>query len=114
MTMFDKPTLTLQEAANLLGFKGVGRLRRKASEGQIPGAFKISNKWMFLTDELIQHVRTYNDRKHSQTEKTARNNQWQSLRKRTRPTITPSSCSTELELRKVLELPPQRKQKNMS
>jgi hypothetical protein len=55
-TQFMLSSMGLDEAAEFLGFKNVERLRQKAKNGQIPGAFKVSRCWRFYTPILVQFV----------------------------------------------------------
>ena len=56
--MENQLTIDLKEAALILGFKSVWRLREKAKRGQIPGAFKAGRNWMFYKPDLIDWMRT--------------------------------------------------------
>ncbi len=50
-----KPFLTLAEASDMLG-KSQETVRQWAAAGKIP-AGKIDRSWVFVTEDLIEHVR---------------------------------------------------------
>ena len=55
-TEFIRLTINLPEAAEFLGFKSTERLRQKAKQGAIPGAFKIGKYWKFYKPKLVEYV----------------------------------------------------------
>ncbi|MFT3906386.1 MAG: helix-turn-helix domain-containing protein [Steroidobacteraceae bacterium] len=54
-------TLTLQQAADLLGLHRV-TLAAKAHAGEIPGA-RIGRRWIFVTDDLLTYIRAHYPRR---------------------------------------------------
>ncbi len=96
-------TIGIKEAAEFLGFKGTTRLSTKAKAGLIPGAFKISNRWMFLVDELREFARNYHKQIiTSDMVRRRRVDSWQLLKIKNHPTTTRDSRSVELECTNLL------------
>ena len=60
-----KPFMTLAEAAELLD-KSQETVRQWAAAGKIP-AGKIERSWVFVTEDLIQHVRKTYERQQCQS-----------------------------------------------
>ncbi|VVC76036.1 hypothetical protein AQUSIP_13370 [Aquicella siphonis] len=110
--MTEKATLTLKEAAPLLGFKGVYRLREKARRGLIPGAFKISSRWMVAVDEIMPYIRNYYKTLRKDLVP-PRNVEWQSVKRKVAPTIILASRSAESECRNRLDALAKERRKNM-
>lgn len=103
--MHNKATIDLKEAADFLGFKSTYHLREKAKAGKIPGAFKISNRWMFLMDDLIELARNYSRDLHARKESigNSKGTEWQSAKRKTALITTRVSQSTELECKNLRE-----------
>lgn len=112
MKMSANPeTIGLKEAANFLGFTGVCHLREKAKAGKIPGAFKISNRWMFLKDELIIFVRDFHKTLHNEIVPNGAS--WQSAKRKIVPITTRASQSLESECRNQLDALQKSTRRNM-
>src|SRR5690606_35337188 len=109
--MTVKATLTLKEAAPLLGFKGTYRLCEKARRGLIPGAFKLSNRWMIAVEEIMPYIRNYYKTLHKDAVPT-RNVEWPSVKRKVAPTIILASRSAELECRNRLNALAKERRKN--
>ena len=112
--MHGRPTIDLKEAANFLGFKNTSHLREKAKSGQIPGAFKVSNRWMFLMDELVEFVRNfYKSLSDAGDTNVKRSETWQLAKRKTAHSTTRDSLSAESECRNLLDALQKEKRKNM-
>lgn len=112
--MLDRATIDLKEAADFLGFKNTSHLREKAKAGLIPGAFKVSNRWMFLMDELVEFVRNfYKTLGDTSNINTKRNETWQLAKRKTAHIITLDSRSVESECRSLLDALQKETRKNM-
>ena len=97
-------SIDLKEAAAFLGFKGVYHLREKAASGKIPGAFKISNRWMFLKDELIEFVRGFHKRLNDASEIIPKkSDSWQLAKRQAAHIITRDSQFVESECKNQLD-----------
>lgn len=110
----DLVSLDLKEAATFLGFRGTYHLREKAKMGKIPGAFKISNRWMFLKDELIAFARSFHKRLNDASEIIPKSSDsWQLAKRQAAHIITPASQSAESECKNLLDALQNERRKNM-
>ena len=112
--MHERPTIDLKEAAIFLGFKSTCHLREKAKSGKIPGAFKVSNRWMFLKDELIEFVRNFYKNLCDTNDFTVkREESWQLAKRKIVRTITHDSQSAASECKNLLDALQKEKRRNM-
>ena len=111
--MLDRATIDLKEAADFLGFKSTSHLREKAKSGQIPGAFKVSNRWMFLMDDLIEFVRNFHKTLIDAGDSSIKRNEtWQLAKRKTAHSTTLDSRSAESECRNLLDALQKEKRKS--
>ena len=93
-----KPTLNAEEAARLLNID-ISTLCERARAGKIPGA-KEGRAWVFVTADLIQHIRTKYRQKLD-----AEGNPWGVTKERAVPDVGLSPSARDRAYERALQIP---------